>query len=96
MARAIRDAGLQRKAQTLAQVGALLIGALAGAVLSSVGDVVHGTGAPLGITGLTVAGGGLFLLGNRARRRGWRPSLSLTALLIGSIAVVGALLAGPS
>jgi hypothetical protein len=30
----------------------------------------------------------LFLGGNRARRRGWRPTLSLTAAVIGVVAVL--------
>ncbi|NNM34806.1 MAG: hypothetical protein HKO53_17145 [Gemmatimonadetes bacterium] len=96
VARAIRDAGLQEKAQTLTQVGALMIGCLAGTVLSSTWTLFRGTQGQGVVAGLTLVGAGLFLLGIRARRRGWRPSLSLTALLIGLIAVSGALFGGPS
>lgn len=96
VARAIRDAGLQKKAQTLTHMGALLIGCLVGSVLTSTWSTFGGVEGQGAMIGLTLVGGGLFLLGNRARRRSWRPSLSLTALLIGAIAVAGALLGGSS
>jgi len=94
VAQAIRDAGLQKKAQRLTRVGGLLIGCLMGVVLSATWGV--GAGSPWDATPLWALGAGavLFLAGNRARRRGWRPSLSLTAAVIGAIALVGTVLGG--
>ena len=92
VARAIRDAGLQGKAQNLTQLGAVLIGCLVGVVLSSTWTALGTPGATGLLAGVTLAGMGLFLVGNRARRRGWRPSLSITALLLGLIAIAGTVL----
>ena len=78
VARAIREAHLQRWAGLLSRLAALLMGVTMGFLIT------EGVGHSLV---WIPAGGLLFLVGNRARRRGWRPTFSVTAVVIGVIAI---------
>ncbi|MGI9626650.1 MAG: PTS system mannose/fructose/sorbose family transporter subunit IID [Longimicrobiales bacterium] len=80
---AIRGAGLQERAEALSRTAALLLGLLLG--------LSGARGMAAGLLSWVVAGAVLFLVGNRARRRGWRPTLTATALAIGLLALAGAL-----
>lgn len=81
VAGAIRGALLQERAETLSRTAAVLLGSLLG--------LVGARGAAGGLMVWVVVGGVLFLIGNRARRRGWRPTLTVTILLIGLLALAG-------
>lgn len=83
VALAIRGAGLQERAEGLSRTAAVLLGSLLG--------IVGARGTADGLTPWVVLGAALFLIGNRARRRGWRPTMTVTALAIGLFALAGML-----
>jgi len=83
VAQAIRGARLQGLAEGLSRCAALLLGLTLG-ILPTQGTV---GGRALWVSMAAV----LFLSGNRARRKGWRPILSLTAAVIGLVAVAATL-----
>ena len=81
VATAIKGADLKGKADRLSWTAALCLGVVLGALA---GEGIRG-----GFLAWVPVGALLFLVGNRARRRGWKPAFSATAALIGVIALAG-------
>lgn len=84
VAGAIRRARLQQQSEMLGRSAAVLLGVILGLVMVR--------GARAGFSAWLPLGALLFFAGNRARVRGWKPTLSITAVFIGTLAIFGALL----